>query len=158
MFKLIQNENLKIYRRMRTWIMLGILVLAIILIAVVLVTDQPASTGAWKQALAAQTAQLQTQLQHARHMPAQAIQQIKAQIQLNQYELKHNINPLRTTGWGFAAEAQGAATLLIAFILVVAGDIVASEFSTGTIKMLLTQPATRGRILTAKYLAMLIFG
>jgi ABC-2 type transport system permease protein len=77
---------------------------------------------------------------------------------LNKYYIAHNISPNQVTGWSFATTAQNLSTLLIAFILVVAGDIVASEFSTGTIKMLLTQTATRTKILASKYLAMLLYG
>lgn len=157
-FKLIGNENMKIYLRLRTWIMLALLVLAIVLVAVVIVTHQPATSAGWQQALRAQTTQLQQRLSQASHMPAAAVSQIQAQIQVNQYDIAHNINPSLTTGWGFAATAQNLSSLLIAFILVIAGDIMASEFSTGTIKMLLTQTATRSKIFVAKYLSMLLYG
>lgn len=157
-FKLIGNENAKTYRRLRTWIMVGILLLAIVLVAVVMVTHQHAADPNWKQALMATNAADQQTLQKASHMPAAAVSRIKAEISLNQYYIAHNINPNQTTGWKFAATAENLSTLLIAFILVVAGDIVASEFSTGTIKMLLTQTATRTKILVSKYLSMLLYG
>lgn len=158
MFRLIRNENMKIYRRPRTWIMMGLLVLAIVLVAVVIATHQHAAPANWKQVLVTQTAQAQQQIQHPpSHMPAREIAALKAQVAVNQYDIAHNINPNLTTGWGFVATAQNLSTLLIAFILVVAGDIAASEFSTGTIKMLLTQTATRTRILVAKYLSMLLY-
>lgn len=157
MFKLIRNENGKIYRRLRTWIMLGILVLAILLVAVVLVTHQHHAAADWKQTLAAQTTQAQHMLSRTKHLPAAQVSRLKSKILMNQYDIAHNINPNQITGWGFAAIAENLATLLIAFILVIAGDIVASEFGTGTIKMLLTQTATRTRILTAKYLSTLLF-
>jgi len=148
---------MKIYRRLRTWIMLGLLVLAIVLVAVVMITHQHAVPENWKQALIAQTAQIQQKLHSAAHMPAQIISKLKSEVLINQYDIAHNINPDLTTGWGFVSIAQNLSTLLIAFILVVAGDIAASEFSTGTIKMLLTQTATRTKILTAKYLSMLLY-
>lgn len=138
--------------------MMGILLLAVVLIAVVMVTHQQHTTGNWKQSLTTQTVKLQQTLSQSKHMPAAAVTSLKGQIQMNQYDIAHNINPNKTSGWDFASTAQNLSTLLIAFILVVAGDIVASEFSSGTIKMLLTQTATRGKILASKYLAMLFYG
>lgn len=158
MFKLIGNENVKIYRRSRTWIMMGLLILAIVVMAVVIFNQQKVAPGNWQQALITQTTQVQQQIQHAPpHMSVQKIAQLKSQVLINQYDLSHNINPGQTTGWGFATTAQSLSSLLIAFLLVVAGDIVAGEFSTGTIKMLLTQTATRTQILSAKYISMLLF-
>ncbi|GMA64312.1 ABC transporter permease [Alicyclobacillus fastidiosus] len=158
MFNLITNENMKIYSRSRTWVMICILVLATVLVAVVMVTQQHHASANWKQNLETQTAQTQQILNRSKHMPAVEVSKLKAQIEMNQYDIAHNINPNQTTGWGFAVTAENLSTLLIAFILVVAGDIVASEFSTGTIKMLLTQTSTRTKIITAKYISMLLYG
>ncbi|KPV43778.1 ABC transporter permease [Alicyclobacillus ferrooxydans] len=158
MFNLIANENQKIYRRMRTWIMVGILLLAIVLVAVVIATHQHAPSANWKQTLIAQDAAMQKQIAQGKHIPKAAIQNLKDNIALNQYYIAHNIAPSQVTGWSFANTAVNLSTILTAFILVVAGDIVASEFSTGTIKMLLTQTATRTKVLTSKFLAMLIYG
>lgn len=158
MFSLIANENTKIYRRLRTWIMVGILLLAVVLVAVVLVTHQHAPGAHWKHTLMMQDAAMQKQLAQTKHMPKAAIQQMKDTIALNKYYIAHNIAPGQVTGWSFATTASNLSTILIAFILVVAGDIVASEFSTGTIKMLLTQPATRTKILVSKFFAMLLYG
>lgn len=48
-FKLVQNENMKIYLRLRTWIMLGIIVLAPILVTVVYVlVDSADGTDGWE--------------------------------------------------------------------------------------------------------------
>ncbi|CAM3782286.1 ABC transporter permease [Alicyclobacillus pomorum] len=157
LFNLIRNENIKIYRRLRTWILVGIILLATVLVAVVMHSRQQ-DTPNWKQTLITQNQEMQQQLNHgAGHMPAAALDGMKQSIQLNQYYIDHNINPNHTTGWKFAVTAENLSGLLMAFIVVIAGDIVASEFSTGTIKMLLTQTATRAQILLSKYLATLLF-
>lgn len=159
MFSLIANENTKIYRRIRTWVMVGILLLAVVLVAVVLVTHHHAASANWKHTLMQQDTAMQQQIaKSGSHMPKAALQSMKETITLNKYYIAHNIAPSQVTGWGFASTVSNLSTLLIAFILVVAGDIVASEFSTGTIKMLLTQTATRSKILASKYLAMLLYG
>ncbi|GMA50680.1 hypothetical protein GCM10025857_20370 [Alicyclobacillus contaminans] len=155
MFKLLSNENMKIYRRLRTWILLGIILLATVLVAVVIRTHEQENPN-WKQTLIAQNADLQQSLQHDQQLPPESRQHMQSTIQMNQYYIDHNLNPTRMTGWKFATTAESLSALLIAFIVVVAGDIVASEFSTGTIKMLLTQTATRTQILLSKYVAALL--
>lgn len=47
--------------------------------------------------------------------------------------------------------------LILIFAIVIASDIVSSEFSWGTIKLLLTRPLKRWKVLVSKYLAMLLF-
>lgn len=48
--------------------------------------------------------------------------------------------------------------LITLFTIIVAAGMVANEFSWGTINLLLIHPISRGKILFAKYLAMLLFG
>jgi len=156
--KLIANENMKIYRRIRTWILFAVLAAALVLMAVIMHNNQNSSNPDWKQTLVQEDVGIQKTLsQDTSHMPAAAVQQLQQTLQLNEYYIAHNIDPNLTTGWNFASTAEGLSALLLAFIVVIAGDIVASEFSTGTIKMLLTQTATRSKILLSKYLALMIY-
>lgn len=156
--KLIANENMKIYRRIRTWILFAILAAALVLMAAILHSNQTSSNPDWKQALVQEDVGLQKTLsQDTSHMPAAALQQLQQNLQLNEYYIAHNIDPNLTTAWSFASTSEGLSALLMAFIVVIAGDIVATEFSTGTIKMLLTQTATRPKILLAKYLALMLY-
>ena len=46
---------------------------------------------------------------------------------------------------------------IIILILMVASTIVAEEFTTGTIKLLLIKPFSRGKILLSKYLTVILF-
>jgi ABC-2 type transport system permease protein len=57
----------------------------------------------------------------------------------------------------FMGVATNLSSLVFIFTIILAGDIVASEFSWGTIKLLLIRPASRGKILFAKYLAVVLF-
>lgn len=61
------------------------------------------------------------------------------------------------TAWSFVNATLNVSVILIAFIAAVVGDIMAGEFSSGTIKMLLTQTSTRSRIFASKYLASLLY-
>jgi ABC-2 type transport system permease protein len=71
------------------------------------------------------------------------------------YHLAHDLDPGRQTGplfsRGFAALAS---TLLLPLLVAVLGaDIVTSEASAGTIKMLLTRPVARWKVLASKLAA-----
>lgn len=44
------------------------------------------------------------------------------------------------------------------FTIIIVGDSVAGEFSSGTIKLLLIRPASRVKILVSKYISFLLFG
>ncbi|MCY0869038.1 MAG: ABC transporter permease, partial [Firmicutes bacterium] len=130
---------------------------ALLLVAIVISSHQPAVSANWRPQVEAQIASLQQSSGHVAKFGARAVAGVQSEIKIDQYDLANNIDPNRTTGWGFASTVQNVSPLLIAFILVIAGDIVASEFASGTIKMLLTQTATRTRILLSKYIATLLF-
>ena len=56
---------------------------------------------------------------------------------------------------------NGSASMVLVitvFTIIIAGDILAGEFSSGTIKLLLIRPANRLKILIAKYISSLMFG
>lgn len=64
----------------------------------------------------------------------------------------------KTTMWNLVSNVfLNAKLFLYIFSVIVAGDIVASEFTTGTIKMLAIRPISRSRILLSKYIASLLF-
>ena len=79
------------------------------------------------------------------------------EIGKNEYAIEHNIDPNQMTGWEFVEDATGLMTLITIFAAVIAGDIVASEFTWGTIKLLLIRPVSRTKILLSKYVATLLF-
>ncbi|OXM85295.1 ABC transporter permease [Paenibacillus rigui] len=103
---LVQNEQMKIYSRVRTWIMLGILALTVILYAVMF-----------------------------------------------KYVMESGMN----SALSFMSMTAGLSFLVFVFSVIVAGDSVASEFTWGTIKLLLIRPATRAKILAAKYVSVVLF-
>lgn len=104
--QLVQNENMKIYRRLRTWIMFAILVLLTVLFgALFYLGSESAPLGAWDA--------------------------------VDQLSLLY--------------------FLVSIFSVVVASDIVAGEFTWGTIKLLLIRPWTRSKILASKLVAVLLF-
>lgn len=81
------------------------------------------------------------------------------QIALSEYRLANDI-PTQTEGSleGFMSFTSNMLTLVTLFTVITAASIVSSEFSTGTIKMLLTRPMSRAKVLTSKLVTTFIFG
>ena len=55
-------------------------------------------------------------------------------------------------------DSSGMMSLVTLLMIIASAGIVASEFSQGTIKMLLSRPVKRWKILTSKYVTVLLFG
>ncbi len=55
-------------------------------------------------------------------------------------------------------DSSGISSIVVLLTVIVAAGIVASEFSQGTIKMLLSRPVKRWKIFTSKYVTVILFG
>lgn len=106
---LVQNENMKIYRRLRTWIMLALVVLLPVIFAALIAISE------------------------------------------SRFGTSH------TGAWSAASNLSFLYFLVSIFSVVIAADIVAAEFTWGTIKLLLIRPWTRSKVLLSKLLAVLLF-
>jgi ABC-2 type transport system permease protein len=80
------------------------------------------------------------------------------QIAINDYHLEHNIPSTDGTMWDGVNGSAGMMIVITIFTIIIVGDSVAGEFSTGTIKLLLIRPASRFKILLSKYISFLLFG
>ncbi|WP_442602157.1 ABC transporter permease [Paenibacillus sp. KN14-4R] len=158
-FPLVQNENMKIYRRPRTWIMTGFIVLALILVTVLMNINTPKEVANmdWKQQVSQSIANYQADLQKPEELTDFMIGRLNDKIKIGQYQLEHNIKPEGKTLWGTVKGLSPLINLVIIFTIVVAADMLAAEFTWGTIKLLLIRPASRVRILASKFTASLLF-
>lgn len=109
MFNLILNENMKIYRRWRTWILLILLVVITVSLAFI------------------------------------------------NHSFSSKLSPDSSPVWSGVQSSAHLIMVVILFTVIIAADIVAGEFTWGTIKLLLIRPASRSKILLSKYLATLLF-
>jgi ABC-2 type transport system permease protein len=84
--------------------------------------------------------------------------QLQIRVQQQQYYLDNNINPTEPGAPTFVRSfAQESITLFVPLlIMIVAADLVSSERSAGTVKLLLTRPVKRWKILLSKYMALLL--
>ncbi|GER65877.1 ABC transporter permease [Weizmannia acidilactici] len=162
MTKLIYNEQLKLWKKKR--------ILVIILIIACLVPiftyaqykeskslQEKMGTSDWRVQLQKQIVDTQNRLGSA-SLSDDFKKYLRITLSQEQYYLNHNINPnapgAPTFMRVFIENAIGL--LLPLFVMVAASDIVSSETSRGTIKLLLTRPVKRWKILLSKYIAMLL--
>lgn len=159
MVNLIRNENMKIYRRMRTWVMVGILILLVGAWSTIVWFD----TGRHMQGDGWRT-ELEQQIENNQQLLADknTLENFKKELEkqnaMLQHQLDENIKPLGATMWGNVIDLAGLVFVITLFVVIVAGDSLAGEFSTGTIKLLLIRPASRTKIMLSKYVSSILFG
>lgn len=160
MFNLIYNEMIKLVRKKR---------FAVILLVIVALTPlftyaqyqeahsirQKVGTQDWHTQVQQKIVDMENQLTSV-GMASKWQSYLKTEIQLEQYYLNHDINPLTSSGISFVNSfiQESISLLLPLLIMVIASDIVSSEHGEGTIKLLLTRPVKRWRILLSKYTAL----
>jgi len=156
--KLIQNENMKIYRRVSTWIMLVILIAVAVVVGIVMNSTASDSVDEqWKQNLQQQNEVYKTDLANE-DLPDMVKDISERELAINEYRLEHDIAPMETRStWNFMTVAAEIVSLITLFTIVVGASSVASEFTWGTIKLLLIRPVSRAKILLSKYLATILF-
>ncbi|SFE01491.1 ABC-2 type transport system permease protein [Bacillus sp. OV194] len=152
---LIRNENLKIYRRIGNLIMLALLIGFIGLSGIITKTEKSAPIkDNWKQELKAENASMEKTLKKEPMMKKHN----ERLIAINEYRISHNIKPLEMKNqWSFVSESPDAIQFILIFTIIIAGGMVASEFSWGTIKLLLIRPVSRTTILASKYISTLLY-
>lgn len=156
MFQLIQNERMKIWAKKGSWIMLALLVLAIVGYGI-LSNSLQSDTGDWKQEEQSNIA-FNKEILSEDSLDATTKKETQDQITISQYRLDHNVAPLSSESvQGHMQAAPYFMTFVLLFVVIVAGGIVSSEFSKGTIKMLLTRPVSRFKILLSKLLSVVEF-
>jgi ABC-2 type transport system permease protein len=156
---LVENEVLKLWKRRRFRLVLLILValIGIIVFAQVEGRRRYGSRKDWRIDTQEQVARMRNWLRRGQ-LPATQRRWIQFEIERLQYHLDRNINPEETSGPLFARGFANAASYLLLHLLAIvfAADIVSSEFSQGTVKLLLTRPVGRSRVLASKLVALLL--
>lgn len=149
---------MKIYKRKRTWVMIAIVLLYVALQIVNLKTaGSGATNNDWRAQLEQENAQFRKEATKPDALNIE-IKQAEKHIVLNQYYLDKGIPP-STNGWSFAVSQVRNIIFAVSLIsIIIAGEIVAAEFVSGTIKLLLTRSASRTKVYISKYAAAILFG
>ncbi|MCH1627673.1 ABC transporter permease [Ferdinandcohnia quinoae] len=158
--KLIQNENMKNFRRISTWIMIGILIVATIGLGIIMNITANLSDSdnqSWEKNIQQQNEMHKADIANE-DFPEMTKDYSKRQLAINEYRLEHNIAPIESTSmWSFMSNAAGIVSLITLFTIIVGASSVASEFTWGTIKLLLIRPVSRSKILLSKYIGTILF-
>jgi ABC-2 type transport system permease protein len=91
-------------------------------------------------------------------IPKDGIASIEREIEQLNYFIDNDINPITPTAAKFSVGfiEQGIVLFIPLLIVILAADLVSSEFSSKTIKILLTRAVPRWKILMSKYIALLM--
>ncbi|QUW20553.1 ABC transporter permease [Sporosarcina sp. Marseille-Q4063] len=158
MLKLIQNEWMKLWHKKATWIMAILLVVAIIGLAGLTKLSERFTDTTWIEEMEAEVVQMEEQL-----ASPDLTDDERADLEAQKQGLEENI--MMNAEWNqpgsrerTIVDAYGTMSLVTLFTIIASAGIVASEFSQGTIKMLLSRPVKRWKILTSKYVTIILFG
>jgi len=155
MIGLIQNELMKIFGKVASWIYIAIIVLAVLIAGIIYMKFSAEPNPNWRQDTEAEIAMLENQKASASEEEKGMIQN---QIDQTKEFFDEDINPNAKTNWHFMNDVVvGVSSLVTLFVVVVGSANVAAEFSDGTIKQLLIRPHQRWRILLSKYIAVILY-
>ena len=155
MLKLIQNEWMKLWHKKGTWAMVALVILFIIGPGIMMKYYETKEGNTWQES-EQQSIENYKEILNDDNLSAEDKSLYEEKIAISEYRLANDV-PSQDLA-GFMSFTGNMLTLVTLFTVIVAASIVSSEFSTGTIKMLLTRPVSRAKILTSKLLTTFIFG
>lgn len=169
MLKLIENEITKILLKKKLLLISGILLVLISLFAYgenykynntisrFTASNVQAQNYDWKNLVNQEISDLKIRIDSPYSMSS-GKNSTNIEIERLQYYLDNNINPITPNAAKFTINFMNQSIFLFLPLLVIilSGDIVSGEFSSKTIKFLLTRAVPRWKILLSKYIAILI--
>jgi ABC-2 type transport system permease protein len=156
---LIQNETLKLLRRKRFAIVVGIMFVILVLVSYSQYRQlRQLQNQNWRAELQERIARTENRLRRGRVNESWA-RSMRAEVRRLQFYLDRGINPEQPTApLVVRTFANAAGFLLLPLLIAVLGsDIVSAENAEGTDKLLLTRPVRRWKILTAKLVTLWLF-
>jgi ABC-2 type transport system permease protein len=160
---LVQNECLKMFKKRRFHVVILILLALIPMFTyaqmrVAQNVQKQFGTTDWKADQRQRINDWEKRMSSPR-TPEEWKQNLRVQMQIANYYLEKDINPASPNAVTFTRDfVKNAIGLFIPLIImVISVDIVSSEHSTGTIKLLLTRPVRRWKILMSKLITVVFF-
>lgn len=169
LLNLLENEVMKIIYRKRLLIIGGILLVLILLFAYGEQYRADRSndrlmrrmgenfSNDWRAIATQQITDLNNRLTSP-YMQEERKASIRVQIEQLQYYLDKDINPLVIGSANFTRTfmEQSIYLFLPLLIIILASDLVSGEFTSGTIKLLLTKSVPRWKVLASKYIVLVL--
>ena len=156
MLKLIQNEWMKLWAQKTAWILVIILAVIAILPAIIeaVTSDISYDNGmTWQeneQILLDESLALYEET---------GDEYFKESALISEYRLANDISPLsEMSTLDYLQYGANLMSLVTIMAVIITAAIVSSEFQTGTIKMLLTRPVSRAKVLTSKLATVFLYG
>ncbi|GIQ67625.1 ABC transporter permease [Xylanibacillus composti] len=163
MLPLVRNEMLKIWKKKRFFVIIGIVAVLIPIftyaqLRVSLDRQSQMGTDDWRVSLQQRINDYTNRMSSPRVIEEWR-KWMSVEVQRLQYYLDHDVNPEEPSGVTFTREfVKNAVGLFVPLlVMVIASDLVSSEHAQGTIKLLLTRPVSRWKVLLSKYLALLLY-
>lgn len=159
---LVKNETIKMIKKKRFYVILLVLIVLVPMFAYAQLRqaeNKREKFGTdWRREVQQAITDNQNSLGSDR-VPEEWKKYRKIYIQQLKYYLEHDVNPREPGGVSFTREfLDNAATLFIPLLIMgVGSDIVSSERTSGTVKMLLTRPVRRWKILLSKLITLMMF-
>ncbi|KEZ52039.1 ABC transporter permease [Metabacillus indicus] len=162
MINLVYNEMIKIIRKKRLFIIAGILAVLVGLFTYAQMKEaqqlqEELGTTDWRTQLQQEIINAQNRLSSS-GISAEWKKYLQIRMEQQQYYLDNDINPSAPGAPTFMRMfAENSIDLLLPLmVMVIAADLVSSEANRGTIKLLLTRPVKRWKILLSKYITLLL--
>ena len=168
---MIKNEIIKSFSRIKTIVFLIILLLAIIASGIIFKLVVPPTVD-WKADLESQAISYEQiadsytvdaagtdVMSDANADDSEAdvyLQAYTDQAAIYRYAFDHNVPINKITAWSFVYTFEFIVNLVFFFMIVAAAESVASEYSSGNIRYLLIKPKTRWKLLTGKFLSLIL--
>lgn len=163
LYPLVQNETIKMIRKRRFLVIVLILMVLIPIFTyaqyrVSAEREKQFGTSNWRVESEQRLKDMANRLSSPR-VSAEWKKFMQVEMTRIQYALDKDINPSTPNGVTFTREfMKNAVSLFLPLLVAVIGaDIVSSEQSSGTIKLLLTRPVPRWRVLTSKLITLIMF-
>lgn len=155
MIRLIANESMKIYAKKLTWILL-LLLLMITIGTSVSGKINNTKEADWRGETTQLVQQYEERLKITELSPTLRTD-AENKLKIAQYRLEHDLPSPANNPWSALLHFSGLIEMVIVFVIIIAADMVAGEYTTGTMKLLLIRPHSRASILFSKYIAVSLF-
>lgn len=175
-FKLVSIENMKLWKRLSSKIMLLLILLLVIAVPCGMKVYQNSNGSKssatatvdkdWKEKAKLELAAGEKQLEEIKKSDSRAAKMNQGSMEKSvaetKYKIDHNIAPSSETSlWKKVIDIDTNAGLgsFIGLMLIIACTAqVAGEFSEGTMKMMISRPYSRRQILSAKLISSILYG
>ncbi|WP_339264367.1 ABC transporter permease [Solibacillus sp. FSL W7-1472] len=157
----VKNEWIKMWSQKNAWIMCGLLIMLIVFVAGMnKYYDVDSSTKEARIAANEEMMAYPKEMLASEDITPEDEQYFKEEIAMAEYRIANDLPAANAMTFTEHMDLSLSLTIMVTgiFTVVIAAGIVSSEFGTGTIKMLLTRPVSRWKILLSKLVASILYG